>query len=58
LNGVGSLFISLLNLNSEVPVLDTYAVQLLLLIGGALVVLASLLGELAIGLIDPRIGFD
>jgi peptide/nickel transport system permease protein len=58
LNGVGGLFISLLNLNSEVPVLDTYTAQLLLLIGGALVVLASLLGELAIGLIDPRVGFD
>ena len=58
LNGIGSLFVGVLNWNSNVPVVDTYAAQLLLLIGGALVIAVSVLGELAVGLIDPRVGFE
>jgi len=58
LNGIGSVFVRVLNWNSNVPVVDTYAAQLLLLIGGALVIAVSVLGELAVGLIDPRVGFE
>jgi peptide/nickel transport system permease protein len=58
LNGLGTLFVRVLNVNSGAPILDTYAMQLLLLIGGALVLTASVLGELAVGLLDPRVNLD
>lgn len=54
LGGLGSLFVAILNINSTVPFLDTYAMELLLLIGGAWVLLASILSEVAVGLLDPR----
>lgn len=55
LGGLGGLFVGILNVQSTSPVLDTYAAEVLLLIGGAGVLLASLLGELAIGFLDPRV---
>jgi peptide/nickel transport system permease protein len=55
LRGLGSLFVALLNVNSTVPSIDAYAVELLFLIGGAFVVLASLAAEAALGLLDPRV---
>jgi len=58
LNGLGTLFIEVMNVNSTSPVLDTYGMQLLLLLGGVLVLVASLLGELAVGLLDPRVNLD
>jgi len=58
LNGLGTLFVRVLNVNGGAPILDTYAMQLLLLIGGLLVLTASLLGELAVGLLDPRVNLD
>jgi peptide/nickel transport system permease protein len=54
LGGLGSLFVGILNVNSTVPFLDTYAVELLLLIGGGWVLLTSILGEVAVGFLDPR----
>jgi len=57
LRGLGWLFVALLNLNSTVPVIDAYALELLLLLGGACVLVASLLGDLVVGLLDPRVGF-
>jgi peptide/nickel transport system permease protein len=58
LNGIGTLFVQVLNVNATAPVLDTYAMQVLLLIGGVLVLAASLLGELAVGLLDPRVKLE
>lgn len=57
-DGLGTLFVRVLDLNGAAPVLDTYAMQLLLLIGGVLVLAASLLGELGVGLLDPRVRLD
>jgi ABC-type dipeptide/oligopeptide/nickel transport system permease component len=48
------LFVGILNVNSTVPFLDTYAVELLLLIGGVWVLVTSILGEVAVGFLDPR----
>jgi peptide/nickel transport system permease protein len=56
LNGLGSLFIE--EVNPNVPTLDAYAVQLLLLVTGGLLVLFSLLSDLVVPLLDPRAGFD
>jgi peptide/nickel transport system permease protein len=55
LGGIGSLFINDLKLNIDAfaPV-DTYAVQFALLLGGALMLTASVLGEVALWLLDPR----
>jgi peptide/nickel transport system permease protein len=55
LNGIGSLFIR--EINPNVPVLDAYAVQLLLLVTGVLLVGFSLLSDLVVPLLDPRAGF-
>ena len=59
LGGMGSLFLALLpyNLDGIVPV-DTYALMLLLLIGAAVMLTASLLGEVAVALLDPRVRPD
>lgn len=54
LNGLGTLFPNLFPLDSFSPI-DTYAVQMVLLITGGLVIVASLLGELALVALDPRI---
>ncbi len=55
LGGIGSLFIGDLQLNVDgvVPV-DTYALQVALLLGGGLVLTASVLGEAVLWLLDPR----
>ena len=55
LGGLGSLFINDLKLNVDafVPV-DTYALQLILLLGGALMITASIVGEVALWVLDPR----
>lgn len=58
LSGIGSLFFDLLNVTSASPTLDAYAVQLLLLLGGVCVLAASLLGELAIAILDPRVRLE
>jgi peptide/nickel transport system permease protein len=50
--GLGSLFI--IEVNPNEPSLDAYAVQLLLLVTGALLVTGSLLSEFAVLLLDPR----
>jgi len=54
--GLGSLFIR--ELDPNVPFLDAYAVQLLLLVTGALLIGCSLLSELAVALLDPRARVD
>jgi peptide/nickel transport system permease protein len=54
LDGIGSLFLQTLNTGSTSNVLDAYAAQLLLLIGGTFVIVSSILGELAVGILDPR----
>jgi peptide/nickel transport system permease protein len=56
LNGLGTLFISTLNPN--VPVLDAYQLQLLLLMTGVLLLASSLLSELAVVWLDPRARLD
>jgi peptide/nickel transport system permease protein len=56
LNGLGSLFIR--EVNPNIPALDAYAVQLLLLLTGALLLAASVLSELAVALLDPRTRLD
>jgi ABC-type dipeptide/oligopeptide/nickel transport system permease component len=55
LGGIGTLFINDLKLNADgfVPV-DTYALQLALLLGGGLMITASILGEVALWILDPR----
>lgn len=55
LGGIGTLFIGDLRLNADgfVPV-DTYALQVALLLAGALMLTASILGEVTLWLLDPR----
>ena len=55
LGGIGTLFIDALSLGADgvVPV-DTYALQLALLLAGGLILLASVLGEATLWLLDPR----
>jgi peptide/nickel transport system permease protein len=55
LGGIGTLFINSLKLNADgfVPV-DTYALVLALLLGGALMLTVSVLGEVVLWLLDPR----
>jgi peptide/nickel transport system permease protein len=55
LGGIGTLFINALRLNVDgfVPV-DTYALQLSLLLGGCLMITASVVGEATLWLLDPR----
>jgi ABC-type dipeptide/oligopeptide/nickel transport system permease component len=55
LGGIGQLFVGDLKLNVDafVPV-DTYALQFALLLGGALMITVSILGEVAVWLLDPR----
>jgi peptide/nickel transport system permease protein len=59
LGGLGTYFINLLKLNADglVPV-DTYAVVFALLLGAAVMLTASLLGEVAVALLDPRVRSD
>jgi peptide/nickel transport system permease protein len=59
LGGIGTLFINALKLNVDafVPV-DTYAIQIALLLGGALMLTFAMLGEVALWGLDPRVGHD
>lgn len=52
LNGMGSLFFR--EINPSAPVLDAYAAQALLLVSGLLLLISSLLSELAVLWLDPR----
>lgn len=52
LNGIGSLFFREINPNA--PVLDSYAAEILLLVSGLLLLVTSLLSELAVIWLDPR----
>lgn len=55
LGGIGSVFIGILQLNADALVpLDTYEMQLILLFAGALMLVASLVTETAVVLLDPR----
>lgn len=55
LGGIGTLFLNLLALNADALVpIDTYEMQLILLFAGALMLVASLLAEAAVALLDPR----
>lgn len=55
LGGIGSLFIGALKLNADgfVPV-DTYALVFAVLLGGALMITASIVGEMTLWFLDPR----
>jgi len=55
LGGIGTYFINGLKLNVDafVPV-DTYAMEVVLLLGGGLMLTASILGEVALWWLDPR----
>ncbi len=59
LGGIGTLFIGLLQLNADalVPV-DTYALVFILLLGAVFMFTVSILGEVAIALLDPRIRME
>lgn len=59
LGGLGSMFIGALRLNVDafVPV-DTYAFQFALLLAGGLMITASILGELSLWFLDPRVRAD
>jgi peptide/nickel transport system permease protein len=59
LGGIGTLFITLLQLNADgvVPV-DTYELQLALLIAACVMLAAAMLGEILLALFDPRIRLD
>jgi len=56
LGGLGTLFIGLLQLNADgnVPV-DTYELQLMLLIAACVMLTASMFGEILLALLDPRV---
>ena len=59
LNGVGSLFLSLLQLEIDgVPSVDTYALQVALLFGAAFMLTISLFSEIVLAFLDPRIRTD
>ena len=55
LGGLGTLFIGLLQLDadSNTPV-DTYELQLMLLFAACVMLTASMIGEILLGLFDPR----
>jgi peptide/nickel transport system permease protein len=59
LGGLGTVFVNLLELNVDaVPQVDTYALELALLFGVAVILLASMLGEIVLALLDPRTRLD
>jgi peptide/nickel transport system permease protein len=53
LDGLGSVFIREFPTESFAPI-DTYSIQLVLLVAGSLVLLSSLLSEVAVAWLDPR----
>jgi peptide/nickel transport system permease protein len=54
LEGLGTVFIREFPTQGFAPI-DTYSVQLVLLLAGGLVVLSSLVSEIAVSLLDPRV---
>jgi ABC-type dipeptide/oligopeptide/nickel transport system permease component len=59
LGGLGTVFVNLLQLNVDaIPQVDTYALELALLFGVAVILLASMLGEIVLALLDPRTRLD
>jgi ABC-type dipeptide/oligopeptide/nickel transport system permease component len=59
LGGMGTLFLSLLPYNVDgIVAVDTYALQFLFILGAAVMLVASVLGEIVVGLLDPRMRFD
>ncbi len=59
LGGVGSLFLTLLPYNVDgIIQVDTYAMMLLLLISAAVMLAASVLSEVVVALLDPRVRID
>jgi ABC-type dipeptide/oligopeptide/nickel transport system permease component len=55
LNGIGSVFINVLAVNSTSASIEAYLAELLLLVGGVFVLLASILSEVLLRLLDPRV---
>jgi peptide/nickel transport system permease protein len=59
LGGMGALFLTLLPYNVDgIIQIDAYALMLLLLIGAAVMLAASMLGEAVVALLDPRMRSD
>jgi peptide/nickel transport system permease protein len=59
LGGLGTLFIGLLELNVDgIPQVDTYALVFALLIGAGVILIVSVLSEIALALLDPRMRTD
>jgi peptide/nickel transport system permease protein len=59
LGGIGSLFISLLQLDADgVTPVDTYELQLALLFAAGVMITASVLGEVILATLDPRMRMD
>jgi peptide/nickel transport system permease protein len=59
LGGLGQLFIDLLQVTVDgIIAIDTYALQLTLLCGAGLMLLVSLLGDVALAALDPRMRSD
>lgn len=54
LNGLGTALLNEFPLNGP-GVLDTYSIVLMLVLTGALVIASSIVGELAVGALDPRV---
>jgi ABC-type dipeptide/oligopeptide/nickel transport system permease component len=54
LNGLGTVLVSEFPISSFSPI-DIYSVQLVLLLTGALVIASSLLSELVVSWLDPRV---
>jgi peptide/nickel transport system permease protein len=54
LNGLGTLLVRSFPIESFSPI-DTYSVQLLLLVTAAFVIVSSVASELAVGWLDPRV---
>jgi len=59
LGGIGTLFLTLLPYNVDgVVQVDTYALMLLFMISAAVMLTASVLSEVVVVLLDPRMRFD
>jgi len=56
--GLGNVFVAWMHFNSTSLTLDTYAMQLLLLMSGGLVIVVSLLSEFLTAALDPRASFE
>lgn len=58
LNGIGTVFINVLAVNSTSASIEAYLAELLLLIGGAFVLIASVLSEILLSVLDPRVRLE